>query len=622
MPLKESEIEGVIQALAKDESGAICVSAPTGSGKSTLIPAYIAKKDPDAVVFCVQPTIAAVRNLYSWVKKSNKDISVGYAAESEAHYTSIRDAKRYGKKPTQIVFCTAGHCKKVILGSNKGDMNFCHVLMVDEVHNPAMDIDIIVNVWYEHSQREEELKRPYLLMASATAVLSTVPFDPTFMQLGEATHEVDVKYHSQNYPPNNSKIYSDLAKIINTKAITTPKHKWLVFCPGVSEMGKLESMLDKKLKVFKLHGKSLPKELDVITEAPTGIILSTNVAETSVTIPGINGVFDTMLEKVVVSRDTTTNLITSHVSKASADQRKGRTGRTSKGFCYRMCTALAYDGFDDNRSPDLERLNIDDAYLSLTCGGVDIQQLYSDRLGEEKLDASKDRLEEKKLIQEKIATKKGHYVNNIPLGINQSIFLYEWEKKGYPIYPGVVAASILDVGLSLIWYSKDDDKDRVFNWVRLPENRKGREMRRSDTKSIFEVYLHEWEAMTRAIKSVKVTYKNEKKLLEVCSTRHLNYQECRRIFTKVRSILDKKEGYELAKIEPGDILSKMDSILGKSFFETLHGDDGMYYKQGSSRKQKISNRQHFHPEDVEAEGLYVIGRSADFVTYYFPIGVY
>lgn len=615
MSLTDAQINNVLTRLVENEASALCFCAPTGSGKSTKLPIAAAKLDPNSVIFCVQPTVAAVMNLYTWVKKNNKNIRVGFAAELNINYVSLDQAKKRGVKPTQVVFCTAGHCRRVILGNNKSDMDFCHILMVDEVHNPARDIDIVINVWYEHSQREESLKRPFLLMASATPTLATVPFDPEFIVIKGKKHDVSLQYHNKDYAPGNKKLWEDMATLINTRTQSKSKYKWLVFCPGVSEMSHIARHLRKEIPIYTLHGNSAPGELDTIMTASKGIIFTTNVAETSVTIPNVDGVIDSVLEKIIVSRDGKTNLVTSHISKASGDQRKGRTGRTNKGFCYRMCTEEKYDSFPENKIPELERLHIDDAYLSLTAGGLDITKVYGERLGVIKLEKSERELTRKGLLKDNAVTEKGKFVNELPLSIDPGIFLWEWRHLDYPVYPGAVAASLLEVNVPLIFYPKEGNNIDTFELVDLPNGKE-----RKTVDSVYELYLWEYEAVARGIQSVKVGPHNRNVLKKIARERGLNNQECKRILTNVRSILDKFPPTPLAKIEPMDVLKRMEKVLNKCFFEQLDED----YRDGNGKQIRVSKDRHYHPEDLSDldDGIYVLSTFGNTVSYFFPKGIY
>ena len=154
----------------------------------------------------------------------------------------------------------------------------------------------------------------------------------------------------------------------------------LVFLPGMAEIGAVAEHVrpyaaeSKRWIILPLHSALSADEQDrVFDVAPEGVrkcVLSTNVAETSVTIDGVRFVCDSGRHKEMQhdARTGAGSLQEGWISKASADQRKGRAGRTGPGVCFRLYSESEYDGFQKSTPPEIFRANLEG--LTLTLKGI------------------------------------------------------------------------------------------------------------------------------------------------------------------------------------------------------------------------------------------------------------
>jgi ATP-dependent helicase HrpB len=152
----------------------------------------------------------------------------------------------------------------------------------------------------------------------------------------------------------------------------------LVFCPGVPEIGRVKRALalPSGVDVFELHGSQRPGDQDQLLRlAPSGkrrVILATSIAETSVTLPSVTAVVDGGLARhsQFDPRRGLGGLVTSPVSKATAEQRRGRAGRVGPGVCYRLWSETSHRAHADQPSPEIADADLTPLALELAAWGA------------------------------------------------------------------------------------------------------------------------------------------------------------------------------------------------------------------------------------------------------------
>ncbi len=159
------------------------------------------------------------------------------------------------------------------------------------------------------------------------------------------------------------------------KALSETDGDVLVFLPGIGEIRRADEQLRSlsDVQVLQLYGALSPDKQDAVLRPGPGrkVVLATNVAESSVTIPGITAVVDSGLVKMV-RHDAASGLdrlVQEHISAASADQRTGRAGRTAPGICYRLWTRPTQQRLAPRTPPELHRVDLAGTALELLCWG-------------------------------------------------------------------------------------------------------------------------------------------------------------------------------------------------------------------------------------------------------------
>ena len=476
------------------------ITGEAGTGKTTIIPTFIANEG--YTVFVVIPTRLSVKGTYEYllttknvtIKPKVRD-SMGTAANSIINYsnsniTILRNIL-YGtineSKPedTRLVFCTPGHMKKILLdilkySSNVGSppsTSFCSYLIVDEVHLGSMDIDLIILYWNYFKLIYPNASFPSLIKMTASPYnditifkySSLRPKPMAVIDYFDNLNDVPIQFENRNikyfdiieYMPSVIKMYIDLAVSRDTDT-NYESGIVLVFLPGISQIKYVENELKKMLydigsyDILYAHSSMKDEDLqNVVSVKPKDkrwrFVLATNIAETSITIPGVTYVFDSLLENYSFSdNNDIISLKMGFISKSSANQRAGRTGRDSNGVVVRFCYENFFNSLDENRQNEINRLSITNEVLKAMNSQIDTTRLFPNLLKYhphvfEELQTL-NCIEKNKNVY--TVTKMGTFVSEIPLSIRYGIFLYNWVKIADP-FPGIVLSVLLEMSNSI-----------------------------------------------------------------------------------------------------------------------------------------------------------------------------
>lgn len=381
--------------------GATVVSAATGSGKSTQLPVWASEAGR---VLVVQPRRVACTSLAAYVAaqlESSVGDTVGYA---------IRFEQRFNES-SKIVFVTPGVALRWLVDRQIADFS---TVILDEFHERRSDTDLLVSL-LKHQGRHR------LVVTSAT--LNVKPLcdylDARLLQAKGRLFPVSVQHLAKDprQMPTVDHLVERLAAVIKEKVF---QHKGdvLVFLPGKVEINRLAEQLKRdQIYTVSLHGGIDQREQQQVlnTEPQQRVVLATNVAETSVTIPGITVVVDSGLERRTHQRNGRTVLALHSISKASAEQRKGRAGRVQEGVCYRLWGEHA--PLELVTPPETQREELTELVLGAACAGVSVAGLpFPDALPEKSLTVALERLHRLGAIDDRlVATEYGQRIYPLPL---------------------------------------------------------------------------------------------------------------------------------------------------------------------------------------------------------------
>lgn len=377
LPVYEQK-DRILETLKSNQ--VIVVQSPTGSGKTTQIPVILheAGYSDNGIIAVTQPRRIAALSVSEFISKqlgTSYPGLVGYKMRFEDK-TDLS---------TKIKIMTDG----ILLQEMKLDpnMNKYSVIMVDEAHERSLNIDFVLGLIKRVLKTRPDLK---VIVSSAT--MNAEKFSNYFdgcpiVTIDTVTYPVSVIYDPPTIPASTLTVTAEealLQKISTTIERILYNHTdgdILVFLPGEKAIkdciNKLYySHFSRKIQMIPLYGR-LPKEEQekVFDKAPFGrkkVILSTNIAETSVTIDGITSVIDSGLAKLnfYSPRTYTSSLIETSISKASCNQRRGRAGRTQSGTCYRLYPRKDYDTRESYTTEEIFRTDLSEVVLRMAELGI------------------------------------------------------------------------------------------------------------------------------------------------------------------------------------------------------------------------------------------------------------
>ena len=326
------------QAVAASRGGAVVVTAPPGSGKTMLVPAAVLDDLPGgSKLVLVQPRRLAARAVAGQIATLR-----GVPLGGEVGY-QVRFDSRVGRD-TRLVVETTG----IILRRLLDDVALEQIgaVVLDEFHERTLEMDLALGLLV----RLRQTVRPDLRIVIMSATLDAEPVARLLATAGGPCPVVSAQ--GRMFPVETRYLrHADPRGLVELVSATVPeairgtRGHVLVFLPGVGEILQCQRELSTALErqghdVLTLFGDLPPEQQDRVL-ADTGrrkVILSTNVAETSLTIPGVTAVVDSGLARQsrVAAATGLPRLDLVPISKAAADQRAGRAGRTEPGVCWRL----------------------------------------------------------------------------------------------------------------------------------------------------------------------------------------------------------------------------------------------------------------------------------------------
>lgn len=374
----------VMEALGRlPEGGRLVLSAPTGSGKSTRLPVWCREAGLGPVLV-IEPRRLACRTLAGWVAaQAGEPVgqSVGY---------SIRYEQRYSEA-TSLLFVTPGVARRFL---TEGRLETFGTVIFDEFHERGWETDTVMAVLAGRPSRQR------LLLMSATLAAERLAqfYGAERLESSGRTFPVSISHLREDgvVAPSAQRLSERVARAI--EANWDRDGGTLVFLPGLAAMREVQQRLPR-LPVRLLHGTFAQQRQDsAFSDDAPRIVLATNVAESSLTVPGITTVIDSGLEKRPVHQAGYVALGTVPIALSSADQRAGRAGRTAPGRCLRMWDPAAK--LVPQRAPDLERMELDELLMFLAGleGGVHTPLRWLDPPPAFAWDRALERLQSKDLV--------------------------------------------------------------------------------------------------------------------------------------------------------------------------------------------------------------------------------
>ncbi|MFA4916843.1 MAG: ATP-dependent RNA helicase HrpA [Syntrophales bacterium] len=444
---KRNEIVQAIQ-----ENQVVIISGDTGSGKSTQIPKMCleAGRGISGLIGCTQPRRIAATTIAQRIAQELGEelgVSVGY---------KIRFRERTSQN-AYIKIMTDG----ILLMETQNDPRLMEydTIIIDEAHERSLNIDFLLGILKTLLPARPDLK---LIITSAT--LDTEKFSKAFdaaplVHVGGRMFPVEEIYMplSPEEEEAGDITYVDMA----VQAVSHLRSRgWLggdilIFMPTEQDImetcEKLEGRGIQGTTVLPLFARLSGSEQGrVYTVTGRKIVVATNVAETSLTIPGIKYVIDTGFARIsrYLPTTRTTSLPISPISRSSADQRKGRCGRVQNGICIRLFSREDYDKRPEFTPPEIMRSNLAEVILRMIFLNLgDIASFpFVDRPHPRSIKDGFDLLLELGAVERKgkraILTGQGRIMARMPLDPRISRMILEAQKEGCVEEVTVIAAAL------------------------------------------------------------------------------------------------------------------------------------------------------------------------------------
>jgi len=353
-----------------EQSTTALLQAPPGAGKTTRVPLALldAPWRRDRKILMLEPRRLAARSAARFMARQ-----LGEKPGQTVGYRTRLDTRVSGA--TRIEVVTEGILTRLIQSDPMLE-DYAAVLF-DEFHERSLQADLGLALVRESQQALREDLR--LLVMSAT--LETAPIArvlgdvPVISSEGRA-FPVEVLYRPV---ARNTRLMDQVVTVIQ-EALGQQTGSLLVFLPGIGEIRRvaqqLQAQLPENVVLAPLYGNLKAEDQDrAIAPAPEGVrkvVLATAIAETSLTIEGIRVVIDAGQQRRAVfdANSGMTRLVTGRVSKASAEQRKGRAGRVEPGVCYRLWSESEQFALADFTPPEIREADLAPVVLELAQWGA------------------------------------------------------------------------------------------------------------------------------------------------------------------------------------------------------------------------------------------------------------
>ena len=348
----------------------LVLRAPTGSGKSTRIPQMLLDLDlVQGQIVVLQPRRIAARLLAARIAQE-RNVRLGGEVGYQIRFERVESAQ------TRIKFVTEALLLRQM--ASDPELKGVGAVVFDEFHERNLHSDVALAL----ARRLQETHRPDLLIMAMSATLDT---EGVAKWLGSAetlaadgrAYPVQIEY--THLPRNSARpIWDAAAEQVRRVLREEPDGDILVFMPGSYEImrtiGAVRNLSEAGgVDILPLYGELPPEDQDRAVKPSPGrkVIVATNVAETSLTIPGVRAVVDAGLARIArfdPHRGIDT-LLVEPVSQASAEQRAGRAGRTGPGRCIRLWSQTDHEARPLREVPEIKRVDLSETILLLLASG-------------------------------------------------------------------------------------------------------------------------------------------------------------------------------------------------------------------------------------------------------------
>jgi ATP-dependent helicase HrpA len=356
--------EDILAAIRSSQ--VVILAGETGSGKTTQLPKMCLEVlgDTRGVIGCTQPRRVAAMSVS---KRVAEELDVRWGSEVGCKMRFSDDTSR----DTRIKFMTDG----ILLAEIQSDplLRSYSILILDEAHERSLNIDFLLG--YLKTLLD---KRPDLKLVVTSATIDTEAFSAHFgnapiIEVSGRLYPVDIRYQPVGDDDEDPSHVDAAIAAVEQVLLETDTGDVLVFMPTERDIrdtrDALDGRLGKGIEVLALFGRMASHEQQRVFSpgAKRRVIIATNVAETSITLPRIRYVVDTGLARMsrYNPRTRTKRLPVEAISQSSANQRAGRAGRVQDGICIRLYEEEDFNKRSRFTQPEIQRSNLAEVILRM-----------------------------------------------------------------------------------------------------------------------------------------------------------------------------------------------------------------------------------------------------------------
>ena len=347
--------------------GAVVLTAPTGSGKSTQVPRFLAELR-EGRILVLQPRRLAARMLAERVAQECGS-PLGEYVGFQTRYERVFSAS------TRILFVTEGILTRMLLG--EGNLSGISCVVFDEFHERSLNTDLGLAM----TQELRRTRRPDLGLVVMSATMDAKPVshyldDAPVISADGRLFPVEITHCDQKTKMLGPA--QGAARALRECLASGAEGDILIFMPGGYEIRKTieccsQTRYSEPLEFLPLYGDLPPAEQRRVMEPSSRrkVIVATNIAETSLTIPGVRHVIDSGLARVshYDAVRGVNALVTEGIARDAAEQRAGRAGREAPGTCRRLWTWLEQSARPSRTTPEVLRVDLAEAVLAVHAFG-------------------------------------------------------------------------------------------------------------------------------------------------------------------------------------------------------------------------------------------------------------
>ncbi|NLE02841.1 MAG: ATP-dependent RNA helicase HrpA, partial [Fibrobacter sp.] len=532
LPILERKVE-ILDAIIKNQ--VVIIAGETGSGKTTQLPVICLEAGRGTLgkIGCTQPRrIAAISiaNRVAEELKSQIGREVGYKIRFNDH----------DSPQTCIKFMTDG----ILLTEIERDPQLSEydTLIIDEAHERSLNIDFILGYL-----RKLLPKRPDLKVIISSATIDTDLFSRSFnnapvIEVSGRMYPVEVLYLSEESDDEDTGSYIDSAvKSVEDLLDLYNSGDMLVFMPTERDIReaceRLKGLKRGNTVILPLFARLSRQEQESIFKRidQRKIVVATNIAETSITVPGIRFVIDTGLARIsrYVPRLRTNRLPIEPVSKAAADQRMGRCGRVMDGVCIRLYSEKEYLTREPFTQPEIKRSNLAGVILSMIAHKLgDIEEfMFLEPPARTAISEGYAQLRELGAIDDKNRlTDTGRQMSRLPLDPHIARIVLAAKNERALREIKIIAAALSIVDPRERPFDKQNEADTMHKRFTVPG-------------SDFLTYVKLWDTYRQEWSSLKT----QNKMRKFCKDHFLSYtrmQEWFDVHQQIHETLSKMKGFE------------------------------------------------------------------------------